>query len=166
VCFRVGQLAHIGSGVSSVLPNVKFTIPAFCVCTVDGWYGKHVWTVLNCLQFLVLVMNFCHTPHLLELVTNGALSCSHMYAAECCCAWVVMVGKLMPVLCRVSPEECQSNETWNQLLESNLHCFWLGGNYLLKEQKLEMKPQHTSTFHKAGECHGCRNMQVYFLQKS
>jgi hypothetical protein len=101
VCSSVGELAHIHKGVSSVLSSVKSTIPAFKVCVFEKQYGEHFWTVIDSLQSVVLVMNICHTPHSLDLVTISVLSCGHTCAAECLCVWVVIVGYLTPVFCQV-----------------------------------------------------------------
>jgi len=53
-----------------------------------------------------------------------------------------------------------------RLLEVILQSFWVGGNYILKRQQPEMEPEHNRTLHKAGECHVCRNVQVYFHQQN
>jgi hypothetical protein len=67
---QIGELAHIGSGVGTDLPNVKFAIPAFEMCAFDAQFSTQVtfgllWTEISLFavslpgQACVVV---CHAP--------------------------------------------------------------------------------------------------------
>lgn len=117
------------------------------VWVFDTQCGEHFWTVIGSLQSVVLVMNICHTPHLLDLVTISVLSCGHMCATECLFAWVVMVGYLVPVFCQVYTRLIRHER--ERLLEVIFQSFWEVGNDILKRQQPEMESERTSTLHKA-----------------
>lgn len=163
MCSSVRELAHIYNDVSSVLSGVKSTIPALKVCL---WWP--VWqTLLDCIR-LFAVCSLGH-EHLSYTTFAGTCHKQCPVLQSHICYWMPLGlgGNGWECDACILPGLCQKNARVVKhdreiLLEVILRSFWVGGNYLLNRQQPKMEPKHTNTQHKAGECHVCRNVQVYF----
>jgi hypothetical protein len=100
VCdFQVGELAHIGSGMLTDIPDVKPTIPAFHMCASVGQFGRHsLWTALGPSHYLIFVMNALFYAIVPGILMNYSLSELMMYPAGYYFACVTRDGEKMPAV--------------------------------------------------------------------